>query len=368
MSKFTVEDIINFPKADLHRHLDGALRPEVLLRLARESGVRLPTYDLHEFRKVYQITFPKPMPIGELFKRFAWTVAVMRTPRGLYRAAYEQVLDLEREGIFYAEVRFAPGYHSIYPAPWYTAEEYERKPFPVMKLDEAVKNILDGLAQGTEETGVEVNLTICIPRESISLYGTESVFDVIRVAEQFQDRGVVAIDLACDESAYRPEDFIWAFRSTLGTRLRRDPHAGEMGALRFHNIQVSIESLHADGLGHAIPIYKSEYLMARVKEKNIRIERTPLSPVPGCSLKDGHLDELLVNGVPVSIASDDPVLMEASLTDNIRVALDFHHLGENELQILTANAVNTGFYRDATQKQRVRDRFVKNGLDPELLR
>lgn len=366
-TKISFDRILKFPKADLHRHLDGAMRPEVLLRLAQQTGVKLPTYDLGEFKKIYQITDPSNMPIGELFKRFAWAVAVMRTPNGLYQAAYEQVLDLARENIKYAEVRFAPGYHSIYPAPWYNADEYEIRRLPEMALEHVVGNVLNGLEQGMKETGIEVNLTLCVPRESLGQWGRKSVSDIIELASEFVHDGVVAIDLACDEYTYLPDLFEKAFRS-IRPSIRRDPHAGEMGSdeVRLQNIKTCLERLHADGLGHALPIYQSERMMQYVRERNIRIERTPLSPVPGCSLADGHLDELLAYGVPVTIASDDPILMQASLTDNIKAALDYHGFGEEKLHLLIANAVNTGFYRNDAQKKRVQKLFVQGGLKANL--
>lgn len=389
MISWTRDDIFNAPKIDLHRHLDGALKPELVLKLAKQFGVKLPTYELDEFKKLYQIVEPKAMPIAELFQRFAWAIAVMRTPEGLYQAAYEQVLDLARENILYAEIRFAPGYHGVYPAPWYKPTAYEKRLFPMMSLERAVVEVLGGLRTGMAETGIEVNLTLCIPRESLfvkdatilsvahtslpssqeGLWGPKSVTDIVELAIQFQDYGVVSVDLACDEFSYPPDAYAPAFRSTLGSKIRRNPHAGEMGsdASRLRNIQTCIEELHADGLGHALPIYQSERLMKMIKAKNIRIERTPLSPVPGCSLADGHLDELLRQEVPVVITSDDPVLMRASLTRNLKEALDYHGLGDKEFCQLTANGVNTAFYRNDAQRQRVRELFVKHGLDRALL-
>lgn len=220
-----------------------------------------------------------------------------------------------------------------------------------------------------KETGVTVNLTLCIPRESLSMYGSKSVSDIVDLALKFQDRGVVAIDLACNEAIYPPGAYTEFFRSTLGSKIRRNPHAGEMGlnSSRRQNIETCIYDLYADGLGHALPLYQSELLMSWVKTQNIRIERTPLSPVPGCSLTDGYLDILLKHQVPVVITSDDPVLMRASLTDNFAAALNYHNWGEKEFWQLTVNAVNSGFFRSAAQKKRVQQLFVKHGLDRSLL-
>lgn len=365
----TRNDIFVLPKIDLHRHLDGAVPPKLVLQLAKKYGVKLPTYNLAEFTKLYQITEPKGMPIDQLFQRFAWTIAVMRTPEGLYEVARQQVHDLARENILYAEVRCAPGYHSIYPAPWYAPAAYEKTLFLVMSLELVVELILDGLAKGMKETGTVVNLTLCIPRESLRMWGQKSVSDIVQLALRFQTKGVVSIDVACDELTYPPAAYARAFRSTLGSKIRRNPHAGEMGqnSSRLRNIEVCMEKLFADGLGHALPIYHSQRLMKMARAKNIRIERTPLSPVPGCSLADGHLEVLLENRVPVVITSDDPVLMQASLTDNWVAALNYHGYSEKEFWQMTANAVNTAFYRNAAQKKRVQQRFVEQGLSRSLL-
>lgn len=368
-TKLMHADILGLPKIDLHRHLDGAVRPEFLFKLAKEVGVKLPTDSLEEFTKLYQIT-DKDMPMSELFKRFAWPIAVMRTPRGLYRTAREFVLDLARENIWYAEVRFAPGYHSIYPAPWYSPEEYEEEPFPVMSLDQTVRQILGGLEKGMKDTGVIVNVIPCIPRESLSIRGPKSVTDITDLAIRFENDGVVGIDLACDEAAYPTKPYSKYFRATLASKLRRAPHAGEMGSdrERLENIDEAIIGLFADALGHAIPLYKSKYWMAITRGSNIRVERTPCSPVPGCSLADGHLDELLKHKVPAVITSDDPALMRASLIDNWLAALNYHEFGEKEFWQMTANAVNTAFYRDEKQKKRIREVFVKQGLSRSLLK
>lgn len=370
MSKaLTHADIWGLPKIDLHRHLDGALRPELVLQLAKELGLKLPTDDIDEFTKLYQITEPKNMPIEQLFQRFGWGIAVTRTPRGLYRAACEQVYNLRRENIWYAEIRFAPGYHSIFPATWYSFANHEKGLFKMMSLEEAVQSVLAGLRLGMKDTGVTVNLILCIPRESMAVWGPINASEIVRLALKYQNEGVVGIDLACDEYTYPPDPYMSIFRSTINSNIRRTLHAGEMGPQwnRLHNITTCIEKFSPNGLGHAIPIYLSNYLMNLARYKNIRIERTPLSPVAGCSLADGRLDILLKEKVPVVITSDDPVLMQKSLTDNMEAALNFYGYGEKEFWQLTDNALNTAFYRDEAEKTKVWQLFTRQRLDRSFL-
>lgn len=362
-------DIWDLPKTDLHRHIDGSIRPEVLFKLAKEVGVKLPTDNLQEFIKLYQIT-DKDMSVDDMLRRFGWAIAVMRSQRGLYRVAKEHVHDLKRENIWYSEPRLAPGYLGIYPPPWYVPEEYEIEPFKPMSLEEVTKQTLKGLQSGMKDTGVTVNLINSIARESLTVYGPQSVTDIVDLSIRFQNEGVVAIGLDCNELVYPTKPYGKYFRKTLGTKIRRNPHAGEMGGdeQRLESIGDAITGLSADGLAHAIPLHKSKYWMAIARGSNIRVERTPLSPVPGCSLADGHLDVLLEHKVPVVITSDDPALMKKSLTDNWEAALNYHDYGEEEYWQMTANALNTAFYRDQAQKEKVQAEFIKRGLSRSLLK
>jgi adenosine deaminase len=373
--RMTDGDVCNLPKTDLHRHVDGAAKPELILKLARELGIKLPTYDLTEFTKLYQITQPKGMSIPEIFQRFAWTIAVMRAPHGLYEVFREQVHNLAKENILYAELRFAPGYHSIYPPFWYKPELYEEKPFPAMSLNETVEYALDGLEQGMKETGVTVNLILCIDRESLfspNGHGQKSVRDIVDLGLKFQGEGVVGLDLACNEALYPPDPYFQYFLPLQTTNLGSTFHVDEMGTNRQRRKNLAACAQLPPKLkkrfGHAIHLFENKELMRLARENNIGIERVPCTPIKGCSLKDGHLYVLLKNKVPVAIVSDDPVLMQKSLTDNWLAVRDYHDFGDEAAWQLTANALNTAFYRNETQKKMVQDIFVKRGLSRSLLR
>ena len=373
-ARLTDGDICNLPKTDLHRHVDGAIKPELLFRLANELGVKLPTDNLAEFKKLYQIV-EAGMSVPEILQRFCWAIAVMRTPEGLFKVFRQQIHDLKHENILYAELRFAPGYCGKYKPSWYKPEMYEEKPFPGMSLGHAVRCALAGIEQGMRETGITVNLILCIDRESLfppKGHGPQSVIAIRDLGLRFQ-RDVVGLDLACNETLYPPDPYIPYFLPLLGSNLGCSPHAGEMGEKKQKkkNIVTCIKEIDArikKRLGHAIDLWESEEQMGVCREQNIGIERVPCTPMPGCKLEDGHLDVLLEHKVPVAIVSDDPVLMQKSLTDNWLAVRDYHDFGVEEFWQLTANAVNTGFYRNEDQKKMVRDMFVKRGLSRSLLR
>lgn len=366
--KLTYADVLTFPKIDLHRHLDGSVSPELVIELAREFGVNLPTYDIDEFKKLYRIT--PEMSVNEFLERFAWTIAVMRNPEGLERVAYEQVLALARENIWYAELRFAPNYHGFYYPLYYNLEKYEKKPFRIFSMQEIIESVLRGIKKGREETGVITNLILCIPRECAEHFGIACKFEIAFLALTYQYRGVVALDLACDEYKYPPELYTDVFQWAHKNGIKCDPHAGEMGTSedeKLKNIETCIIDLRADGLGHAIPLYKSKKLMETVKAKRIRIERNPFNFVGPTNISgdtekfvDGSgIDVLLKNEILVSICSDDPALMGKSLTDNLFAVLDYYNWGEKELMQLTENALSGAFFMNGDEEEEVRKTLVK---------
>ncbi len=374
-AQLTDSDIHNLPKTDLHRHVDGAIKPELLFRLAKQHGVKLPTDNLAEFKKLYQIV-EAGMSVPQILQRFGWGIAVMRTPDGLFEVHRQQVHDLALENGLYGEFRFAPGYSSKYKPPWYKPEMYEKKPFIEMSLAQTVHYALAGIEQGMKETGITVNLILCIDRESLfppAGHGPQSVIAIRDLGLRFQDAGVVGLDLACNEALYPPDPYILYFLPLVGENLGSTLHVDEMGTdkQRRNNLATCLKKLPPKlkkRLGHAIHLFEDEELMGLCRENNIGIERVPCTPMPGCSLEDGHLEVLLKHKVPVAIVSDDPVLMQKSLTDNYLAVRDYHDFGEAEFMQLTANALNTAFYRNKDQKKMVQDKFVTQGLSRSLLK
>lgn len=362
-------DILAFPKADLHRHMDD-VNPKILIKFA--DKVNLPASSVEELSQIYSFRDKegKSRTLDEVFKRFAWSIAAMRTPEGLEEIAYQQVLDLKKENILYAELRFAPGYHSIYPAPFYKPEIYEKNPDKPMKLQETVESALKGIKRGMKDTGIVVNLTLSIPRESHIRYSLKSAFEIACLAIKLQEEGVIAIGLDCNERDFPPEIYESVFMSTIYSKIKRDPHAGEMGKTIFQkikNIETSIYNLRADGIPHALPLYMDQKLMDAVKSKNIRIARNPWEDPVIRGTEDDGTDILFENGIKISLCSDDPNLMKQTLSQGFEKVLNKYNWEEEQMQKLVANGVNTGFYINNKQKKRVQEMFVKNGLSRSLL-
>src|ERR1700693_5859666 len=172
----------SLPKVLLHEHLDGVLRPQTVVELARDAGYgELPTTD----PKALAEWFHQGANHGSLAKYlegFAHTIAVMQTEDALERVAYEQAEDLSGDGVVYFETRFAPIFHT-------------RKG---LTYQQVVSAVLKGLERGRKEFGISSGLIICAMRNmDVSL-------EMAELAVDFRERGVVGFDLAGEEGGFPP--------------------------------------------------------------------------------------------------------------------------------------------------------------------
>lgn len=328
------------PKAQLHIHLDGALPVPAIWEISQQTGIELPGISeqtrekLEEFYRIeLDKRFSTSADFDEFLKKFAPVLALMQTPRGLQETALAHVRDLASQHHVYAETRFAPQYHRQQG----------------LSLEDIIENVLIGLRMGHEETGTLVKLIICIGRECDS----ETSAAVARAALQFQDEGVVAIDLACNEIDFPPELHLDAYRLTIGTRLRRTVHAGELAKTpeqRVQNIRTALNGMQADGLGHAVPLASQPDLIEQVYKGRIRVESCPLSNrITGAideDLKSLGLDVLLRDDILVSLSTDDPLMFKTPLARVFEETCRAYRFGIEEVRTLLRNAVVSAFCSD----------------------
>ena len=343
MTKLTLSDLQKLPKVELHGHIDGYLSPQDILRIAKKHKRQIVTPDGGVLRTKNQlIDFWKGNGydtfLSQILSRLYPVTRLMQSEETIKDAALAYVERLSAERITYAEGRFAPQYH--------TREG--------LTMSEAVDSMLQGLKQGEEIHGVKTNLIVCIGREVTSEVGQE----IARVALDFAGRGVVALDLACDEKDFPPERHLPAFQMTFDSNLRRTVHAGE-GCLdreqNLRNIRTAVELLRADGLGHAIHLPHSDSLLHEVQRKGIRVESNPVSNVRLgyiSSVRELQIDRLLREEVLISINSDDPAVWnQGSLAENLYAVAEAYDFVIDDVKKLILNGVRSAFISDKEKGQ-----------------
>lgn len=309
----------------LHIHWDGSIPAEDLFAMAkaRNKELLLPEHDINGEKIIYETqdkriihsaaelrSFMTNLRKYNLINVFSVATGFMQTKEDLIATAVAHCKYLKSQNSFYAETRFAPQYHT----------------FNGLSIEQAINFAVEGFEQGKSETGVDARLIICIGREADAETGVKISNAAISCEKHLPGR-IVGIDLACEERNNPPEKHYPAFKKTFGANLKRTVHAGEMcdEATNLHNITAAIYLLRADGLGHAIQLYKDNGLMDAVKWKKIRVESCPLSNkfFFGTKTEDLHLDELVNAGILVTINPNDPAMIpNGDLVHNL------YHLGK----------------------------------------
>lgn len=345
------------PKAEVHVHIDGAIRKEDIWRISQQQGIVLP--ELPEqteaaldayYRLPPDASFKRSEDFNRFLKMFEIVLSIMQTPDGLRETARSHVQDLARQKHIYAETRFAPQYH-------------QRNG---LSLKQVIEHVLEGLHRGFLETGTLVKLIICIGREEVR---PEVFLAITKAAIAFKDAGVVGLDLACNEVDYPPQLHIPAYQLAYGAQLHRTVHAGELAKSeeeRVANIVTALDDLKADGLGHAVPLVRHPSLLERVIRDRVRIESCPFSnritgAIQNGNLRELGLDQLLRKGALVSLNTDDPLIFGTSLADVFQATCEAYDFEVKDVRRFMRNAVESAFCND-DERARVYYQFKHRGF------
>lgn len=294
MDTVTRERLIRLPKAELHVHLDGSLRPQTMIELAAEQGVLLPHDDpesLGRYMHVDEVT-----DLTGYLERFAVSLSVMQTAESLERVAYELAEDAGAENVRWIEPRFCPALNT---------EEG-------LTLDEALEAALAGLERGRHEFGVMSGVIVCALRNMDPALSLR----LAKLAVDYADRGVVAFDLAGAEHGYPAIDHADAFDHAAAHNLPITIHAGE--AYGPESIAQAIHRCHARRIGHGTRLHEDEDLLHYVRDFRVPLEVCPTSNVQtGATRALGThpIRTYYDRGLVVTVSTDNRLMSGVTLTD-----------------------------------------------------
>ncbi|GLW48986.1 adenosine deaminase 2 [Streptomyces sp. NBRC 14336] len=343
-TRVDIEAIRRLPKAVLHDHLDGGLRPATLVELAAEVGHTLPTTDPDELAA----WFFEAANSGDLVRyiaTFEHTLAVMQTREGLLRTAEEYVLDLAADGVVYAEVRYAP-------------ELNTRKG---LSLAEVVETVQEGLAAGMAKaaaagTPVRVGTLLCGMR----------MFDRVREAAgqavAFRDAGVVGFDIAGAEAGFPAADHLAAFEYLRRENVPFTIHAGEADGLS--SIHQAVQICGAQRLGHGVRITddivdgKLGRLAGWVRDRRIALEMCPTSNLQtgaATSIAEHPITALKELGFRVTLNTDNRLVSGTTMSREMSLLVEQAGWTVEDLRTVTVNAVKSAFLPFDERKALIQD-------------
>ena len=285
-----------YPKIELHVHLEATLRPATLLRLAGRNGVRLPADTVEGLQEVLHFT-----DFHHFIQAWIATTPVLCRYDDFCGAVVDYAAQVAPLGCVYMEAIFSPAEPVRRGAQW----------------REVFEGYCDGAIEARERHGVEVRLTPEITRDFPPAEGEE----VARWAVRYRDRGIVGLGLGGSEDRFPPEPFAPAFAVARAGGLGSVPHAGEVSGPA--SVRGALDALHADRLRHGVRAVEDAGLLRELADRRICCDVTPIGNVrTGVvpSLAQHPLPRMAAAGVPCSISTDDPALMDTNLEQDCAAA------------------------------------------------
>ncbi|MGB1374992.1 MAG: adenosine deaminase [Rhodothermales bacterium] len=329
--------IHSWPKAELHSHLDGAMRLETML----EEAARLDRMDLLPAHDLEGLTteLKKVDDSSDLWEYLAWfkyTIGLMQSEEVLSRVAYEMAADFAAENVRWLEVRFGPVLH--------TAEG--------LSMEAVMDAVLDGLARAEAEFGIKSGVIVCALRDRF----IEASVAQAELAERYLGRGVIGFDLAGGEAGNPAKQHLNAFYHARNSLLNLTVHAGESWGPE--SIRQALFFCGAHRIGHGVTLVDDPELLRYVVDRQIPLEICPTSNVQTHVVPsyEGHpMKQLVEAGVPVTINTDSRLFSHTSNTGELWLAHTRCGLDAQQTREAALNGFRHAFLPFADKMQLVAD-------------
>ena len=315
------QTIASLPKAELHVHLEGSIRPEIAVPLAARHGV---TLSEEEVRQRYEYR-----DFGEFLEAFKWVTSFLRTPGDFALLAADLARQLIGQNVRYAEITLSVGVMLL------------RKQNPQANFE--------ALLGATERFEKEIRLNWIF--DAVRQFGSDMAMDVVQWARACKSERIVAFGIGGDELSGATADFRRVYQAATECGLRRLIHAGEIGGAE--KIREAVELLKVDRIGHGIASIRDPALMDLLASRRIALEVCPVSNIrtgalgrqlslAEATLRDHPLPQLLRHGVPVVLSTDDPSMFHVTLSEEYANAQAMG-LSESELRQMVGNSFEFAF-------------------------
>lgn len=307
-----------FPKIELHLHLDGSVRVETVTDILGEN-----ISDVKE----KMVAGIKCHNLNDYLNRFDYPNRILQTKNNLERVSYELGRDLEKDGVIYAEVRFAPLKHIT----------------EGLKIEEVIDAVLKGFCK----VDIKINLILCMMRDM----SIEDNMRVIDYALKYKDKRVCAVDLAGAEALFKTANFKELFERAKKEGISFTIHAGEADGAS--SISSAID-FGATRIGHGVRLLEDESLMKKVRDKKILLEVCPTSNIQTNVVKDykNHpIKKYYDYGIKVSVNTDNRTVSSTTLTKEYKHLIDNLGFSIDNLIEINKMSIEASFLSDDEKKQ-----------------
>jgi adenosine deaminase len=348
------------PKVLLHDHLDGGLRPATVIELARDIGYGgLPTSDPGDLARWFHASAASGS-LALYLRGFAHTIGVMQTPDAIERVAFESAEDLARDGVVYAESRYAPIFST------------QRG----LTLQQVVAAVGRGFARAEARFGITMRQIVCAMRDR-----TDSL-EMAKLAVANSDLGVVGFDIAGEEAGHPPKVHLEAFQYCRQQNFSITIHAGE--AFGPPSIWQALQYCGAHRIGHGVrlvedmavdggKVVKLGQLATYIRDHRIPLEVCPSSNVDTgavATLAEHPIRYFLEQKLRVTVNTDNRLMSAITLSEEFRRLSATLGLTLDDVERLTINAMKSAFLgydeRVAVIYDRIKPGYARLRGEPSL--
>ena len=314
---------------DLHAHLDGCITVGIAKKLAALQKITLPSAADEELLSILSVP-DTCEDLNDFLKCFDLPLSLLQTEESLEEAVYLVLSEMERDGVIYAELRFAPQLHTQKGMPQETA--------------------IQAALRGLKKSPIPGNLILCCMRGESN---QKENMETLELARKYliEDGGVVAIDLAGAEAIFPTENYEELFAKAREYKVPFTIHAGEAGDAE--DVKTAIQ-MGAARLGHGVRIAGNEEVIRLVKDSGVFLEMCPTSNRQTKAVTDmsGYpLKDFLERGLKVTINTDDPAIERTTLSGEFRYMQTLLGLTEDQKQQILFNSIDAAFTTDKRKKE-----------------
>lgn len=321
----------DLPKIELHCHLDGSVRPETVIDIAKKENIKLPSYDINVINKM-MIAPNECLSLDEYLKTFDLPLSIMQSKESLKRISFELLEDCAKENVKYIEVRFAPMLH------------IEKG----LSIKDVIDSVLYGIKKAEKFYDIKGNLILsCLKHMSV-----DSVYEVIDNGKNYLGNGVVAIDLAGSEKEGFSSRFIEPINYAKELGFRITIHAGETGIGR--NVLEAVKLLNAERIGHGVAIIDHSEAYKLVKSNKIFLEICPTSNVQTKAVNriENHpIYDFYKDNILITVNTDNRTVSDTTLSNEFEIIMKNFKLNYEDYKNIYLNSIKASFADEDTKKK-----------------
>jgi adenosine deaminase len=321
--RLSLDTIRRLPKAELHCHLDGSLRPRTVLELAEEQGVKLPTTHLGRLTRLLEAG-KRTRNLGDYLKIFDYTLAVMQHKDALYRTAFELVEDCAAENVRHLEVRYSPILHR--------------------KKRLSFEDIVDPVIAGLRDAGVKYNMSTGVIICGIRSMAPKVSMELAELAVAYKGRGVLAFDLAGQEKDYPAKAHRAAFQLILKNNVNSTVHGGE--AFGAQSIAQALHYCGAHRIGHGTRLHEDQDLLRYVRDHRVPLEMCLSSNIQTRAvrtLREHPCGDYFRQGLRVTLNTDNRLMSATTASEEIALAARAFGFSPYEVKRIILNGFKSAF-------------------------